>query len=786
MDQDDLHQLEELCIQEHNPACMATCPARVDVRGICSELQKGNFPAALKLLRKTIPFPGIISRICDQPCRSACIRKDAGEAISIALLEQSCVEHGGSPGAIPFIPKRNYHLGVIGGSLFGLTAACDMAKKGYQVTVFEKRDLIGGAIRFLPRSILPDEIIETDFKFLIDLGVHILVNKPVEEIVQLEDGGFKLNGQLFNAVLIATGSSSDLKTNLDMGKSGVLIDPVSYETSLPGVFSGGRSAECRSLNNHGDSDSPIANVADGHRVTTSIDRFSQNVSLTASRLIEGSYETKLFTSLDGVIPSKANKPNRKSYTKEEAIEEAQRCLKCECLECVKVCEYLNDYGSYPKRYIREIYNNLSIVKGERKKNQFINSCSLCGLCGVVCPTNLDMGKVCLEARKTMVEQGRMPPSAHDFALRDMKFSNSENIALIKNEPGKTNCGYLFFPGCQMTASNPEYVEKIYSLLRELPELAREEGIGLALRCCGAPARWAGRTDLFDQTKAEFLKEYEKLGNPKVIVACSSCYQIFKEEFPQIPLVSLWNLLANTSTPLPFAEKGNESVISIHDPCTTRMESDIQDSVRSLVDKAGYQIEELPLSREKTECCSYGGLMWLANPTLAKKTIERRIGESQNAFVTYCVMCRDFFTKQGKTTYHVLDMLFNPSLLNFEFIPPDFSQRHRNREELKIRMSKKIWGEDMATSRDRSFKLRISQEVRKILEERLILEEDINKVLDHVKKTGLFLENPDNHHNLAYFCPAYVTYWVEFTKSGDEYTIYNAYSHRMTIDEGTKK
>ncbi len=89
MDQDGLHELEDQCIQEHSPACSATCPARVDVRGICSELEKENFPGALKLLRKTIPFPGIISRICDEPCREKCVRKDVGEAISIAQPRKS-------------------------------------------------------------------------------------------------------------------------------------------------------------------------------------------------------------------------------------------------------------------------------------------------------------------------------------------------------------------------------------------------------------------------------------------------------------------------------------------------------------------------------------------------------------------------------------------------------------------------------------------------------------------------------------------------------------------------
>ena len=67
------------------------------------------------------------------------------------------------------------------------------------------------------------------------------------------------------------------------------------------------------------------------------------------------------------------------------MDEAKRCLQCECLECVKVCAYLERFGAYPKKYAREIYNNESIVMGTRQANKLINSCSLCGLCEEVCP-----------------------------------------------------------------------------------------------------------------------------------------------------------------------------------------------------------------------------------------------------------------------------------------------------------------------------------------------------------------------------------------------------------------
>ena len=73
------------------------------------------------------------------------------------------------------------------------------------------------------------------------------------------------------------------------------------------------------------------------------------------------------------LPAEDFRYSRKPYR------EAQRCMQCECMECVKVCEYLKHYKGYPKKYIREVYNNLSIVMGTRYSNQLINSCA-CAVC----------------------------------------------------------------------------------------------------------------------------------------------------------------------------------------------------------------------------------------------------------------------------------------------------------------------------------------------------------------------------------------------------------------------
>ena len=94
MDQKQLREQENRCIQDQAPACTATCPAHVDMRSLAAEIARGDFAAALKIYRKAIPFPGIVSHICEQPCQTACLRKDLGGSIEMAALERACLEFG--------------------------------------------------------------------------------------------------------------------------------------------------------------------------------------------------------------------------------------------------------------------------------------------------------------------------------------------------------------------------------------------------------------------------------------------------------------------------------------------------------------------------------------------------------------------------------------------------------------------------------------------------------------------------------------------------------------------
>lgn len=773
--QDELRRLEDKCIQECAPACAATCPVHVDVRGLAAAVAKGDFAAGLKLLTRALPFPQTISRICDAPCQPVCKRTEAGDAIQIRALERACVEFGGLPDKPKVLPRRGKTVAVVGGGLSGLTAAYDLARKGYAVSLYEAREAFGGRLLDFPEAVLPRQILCDELAIVEAVCAEISLNAG------LESDSLPALRRECDAVYLAVGWPASSTFGLAVGEfERVAVDPVTFATSMDGVFAGGemlRSGAARSL---------IRAISDGRRAAISIDRYLQKVSLSASRKDEGSYATRLYTNTASILPASGVPlvDPVAGYPREGAVAEAGRCIQCECMECVKVCEYLRSYGRYPRKYLREIYNNLSIVKGERKSNQFINSCSLCGLCAEVCPEGLGMAPVIREARQDMVSQGRMPPSAHDLALRDMAFSNSDKCALARHAPGRATSTAVFFPGCQLAGSSPKQVERVYGYLRD-----RLGDIGLLLRCCGAPAEWAGRTELFRDGLADLRTELAALGNPRLIVACSSCYQVFKANLPDTPVVSLWEVYEQYGLPPGLSRTTGAAagaVFALHDPCTTRHEPAIQESVRTLVRRLGYEVEELPLSRDRTECCSYGGVMWLANRPLAEAVVQRRISQSPTDYLTYCAVCRDFFARRGKRTLHLLDLIAGADPdASAERPSPGISQRQENRARLKRKLLTELWGERMSDEQAAWERVRlvIPDEVQARLDDRLILQDDVRRVIEYAERTGRKLVAPKTGHLLAYYRPTAVTYWVEYAPQGGAFAVFNAYSHRMQIADG---
>ncbi|NTW28181.1 MAG: NAD(P)-binding protein [Coriobacteriia bacterium] len=807
MEQDELREWERKCIQEEAPGCTAACPIHVDARLFAKEMARGDWEAAFQALARSMPFPGILARICDHPCEMKCKRREVDDPIALGALERFCIERTTGKVRPQLLPRREQTIAVLGGGLAGLTVAWDLRKKGFGVTIFEPSDRIGGSLWDLAEHLLPPGIIREELAVLDALKTEIRLDET------LNASAFETICREYEAVFVDREATAecDLPLGRDRERE-IAVDAASGGTSQERVYAGGGTRRSGTY-------SPINEAYQGRKGALSIERFIQKAQMSAGRESEGPFDTRLFTSLDGIEKAPRMRPANvgAGFDETEARAEASRCIQCECMECTKVCLYLERYDGYPKKYARQIFGNERVVLGAaHTKNQFVNSCSDCGLCETVCPNSFDMGDLCLQARRTMRKQEIMPASFHEFALQDMAYSNGERFALSRNEPGRTASAWLYFPSCQLCATSPGEVLASYRYLRE----RLTGGVGIMLGCCGAPAFWAGRDDLFEEAMGTLRRTWESMGRPNVITACSNCRGLIARHLPDVESISLWKVLEDNGLPLQTCAASGTTV-SIADPCTTRHDRETQDGIRRIAQSLGIAVDELLLSRERPECCGYGGLMYNANPKLADDVITHRavpprrddsvspttpfrppggwyrsqkLQDSDTAYyhtevsahdyLAYCAMCRDNLAAAGKRVSHLIELLFPAA----EDTDPaargwiSWTERRSNRAKVKQGVLRELGekGEDVATTRD-GLALEMRPEVRRKIDERRILEDDIRSVIEHAESTGQRLHNVHSGQYRAYRQLQNVTFWVDYTPSGDDrFDVHNAYSHRMVI------
>lgn len=411
----------------------------------------------------------------------------------------------------------------------------------------------------------------------------------------------------------------------------------------------------------------------------------------------------------------------------------------------------------------------------------------------------------------MVEKGKMPVSAHDFALKDMEFSNSDRFFMIKSpppipeeqlearkrelftypritfskyaqslfngeNPGHEKVDYLFYPGCQLSASYPEYVEKTYKYLLSVIK----EGVGLMLGCCGAPADWAGRQDLMRQSTERLKNAWLEMGKPTFVLACSSCSAVFKKYLPDVPFISLWEIFELYGLPA-TAKNGEGHTLTIHDACATRHNSKLHESLRSVAGGLGYELKEPKYSKEKTKCCGYGGLVWYANREQSSDFAKDRISESDGDYLVYCAMCKDLFVGCGKRTFHILDLIFGEDMEELaQKTMPNLSQRHNNRALLKKKLLRELWNEETGTEPTQMKNLIIPDEIMHRMDDRYILVEDVERVIAHSQETGERFYNPEEGSFLTNLRIGDVTFWVRYIEKDGAVEVLSAYSHRMEV------
>lgn len=195
------------CLNCKNKPCVGKCPVAIDIPAFIAKIREKDFEGAYGIISKTSSLPAVCGRVCPQEnqCESKCVRGIKGEPVAIGRLERFVADwHMQNSKEERKVPVQNGHkVAVIGAGPAGLTCAGDLAKRGYQVSVFEALHTAGGVLVYgIPEFRLPKEIVRKEINDLKAMGVAIETNMVIgriESIDELFDKGFE-------AVFIGTGA----------------------------------------------------------------------------------------------------------------------------------------------------------------------------------------------------------------------------------------------------------------------------------------------------------------------------------------------------------------------------------------------------------------------------------------------------------------------------------------------------------------------------------------------------------------------------------------------------
>ena len=192
---------------KHKP-CVSGCPVQINIPAFIAEVAKGDFEAAYRIITESSSLPAVCGRVCPQEiqCESKCVRGIKGEPVAIGRLERFVADrHNSQPDAVVEKPVPNGHkAAVIGSGPSGLACAGDLAKKGYDVTVFEALHLAGGVLSYgIPEFRLPKSIVQKEIEGLEALGVKIETNTVVGKTVSVD---VLMKEEGFESVFIGSGA----------------------------------------------------------------------------------------------------------------------------------------------------------------------------------------------------------------------------------------------------------------------------------------------------------------------------------------------------------------------------------------------------------------------------------------------------------------------------------------------------------------------------------------------------------------------------------------------------
>jgi NADPH-dependent glutamate synthase beta subunit-like oxidoreductase len=382
-DDEEIHEARqtglELLLSEHigdcEGPCQVACPAHMDIPQMNRLIAAGKFEAALKLVKKDIALPAILGRICPAPCEGACHRKSVDASVSICLLKRFVGDENDLHPYEP-LPLTGKKVAVIGSGPAGLAAAYYLQLNGYQTTLYDKNELPGGLLRTeIKPEVLPLSVLDQEINTILNTGVVFEGGKHIDATE------FQNIKSQYDAVVVATGTLADEIKNwgFETTAKGIEADKNSYETSVKGIFAIGNSLKASRL--------AVRSVGQGKEVAWSVAQYLLGEAPKGEpRLFNSRFGRLLQQEIseylkESVLQSRIASDKLKGFTKEEAMEEAKRCLHCDCRE-IENCKLRDLSGRYNADQRRFAGNDRKTMTKHFAHNIVYEplKCIKCGIC----------------------------------------------------------------------------------------------------------------------------------------------------------------------------------------------------------------------------------------------------------------------------------------------------------------------------------------------------------------------------------------------------------------------
>ena len=739
--QSEALKFTEGCFNGEPASCTFACPYHIDLRSFLKKAARGRWDSCYKDLMNTVGFPSVACSICSNRCETSCQRVyTGGDAIKISEIERACIEYTKktTPDVYSGVMKEE-RIAVIGAGIAGLTAAFMLSQKQYNVVIFEKSNEIGGALRKHP-----------DFdSFADDFSSKFRTTRVEFRLVEEVKDLYGFDG--FNAVLITTGKDGN-----DFGVARTR-NTENYMTSIPGIFACGEMF-------HNDL---CYAMAEALEVVNFIEAYLLSGKPDfAAKVWKKENCTRIVDHPDAEVSYQVPMTGE-VYTKDEAKAEAARCLQCDCSACLNICEFMRKYKKKPTSLATAVYMDSQVRPPitAHTATKAVYACNLCGRCTDACSESVDLPGLFCFSRQNRVERNDFPPAFHDFWIQNQKFFSGEAAYSFAPEE---KCEYAFFPGCQLAAANPVYVEKAYEFLHD------NFGAGIISSCCGAPSYWGGDKKLLDENTARIREEWEKLGRPTLVTACTSCTKMLKMILPEVKLTSLYTLMDEKGL---CGDLSEFEKVSVFDPCSVYVTPSVINAVRNIASRSGTELSDYD---SDGQCCGNGGHIKLADFALYKDITRNRAADSEYPYLVYCVNCREVFKAQGKDTKHILEAVFCFDAGS----TPHLEEKKRNGIMAKVRLLDKYKNFKFVPSEKPWDKvvINVPEDVRLNMEDKMITDGNVRETVWNSEESGEGFYSPDTETYLGCLVKPVLTYWVEYKKNGDAFDVVNVYCHRMHFRE----